>query len=127
MKKVLLATAFSLLSFAAVAQPGGGFNGPSNQGGFTGPGVGGQVTTVQNVKSMRDDSWVVLQGYIEQRLGDDLYLFRDSTGTIHVDIDNKHWYGQTISPTDKVEIHGEVDKDWNSVEVDVKQLIKLSK
>lgn len=30
-----------------------------------------------------------------------------------------------ISPTDKVEIQGELDKDFNSVELDVKQIRKL--
>ena len=42
-----------------------------------------------------------------------------------MEIDNDKWAGQSISPADKVEIHGEVDKDWNSVEIDVDQVKKL--
>ncbi|WP_058911023.1 YgiW/YdeI family stress tolerance OB fold protein [Entomohabitans teleogrylli] len=128
MKK--MATLLAVLSLCAapvMAQQGGGFNGPQatrQSGGFSGPGV--SVTTVEKAKTLRDDSWVILRGNIEQRLSDDLYLFRDASGTIHVDIDNKHWNGQNVTPQDKVEIQGEVDKDWNSVEIDVKQITKIS-
>nr|WP_285239473.1 NirD/YgiW/YdeI family stress tolerance protein [Escherichia coli] len=37
-----------------------------------------------------------------------------------MDIDDKRWLGQNATPTNKVRIEGEVDKDWNSVEIDVK-------
>jgi uncharacterized protein YdeI (BOF family) len=33
--------------------------------------------------------------------------------------------GQTISATDRVELFGEVDKDWNSLKIDVKRIRKL--
>ena len=62
----------------------------------------------------------MLQGNIEQRIGDETYTFRDATGTLTVDIDRKRWNGQTVTPKDKVQLEGKVDKDWNSVEVDVK-------
>ena len=32
----------------------------------------------------------------------------------------------TVTPKDTVEIQGEVDKDWNSVEIDVKQIRKVN-
>ena len=35
------------------------------------------------------------------------------------------WNGQTITPKDKVQLEGKVDKDWSSVEVDVKNIKKL--
>ncbi|MDR8274407.1 NirD/YgiW/YdeI family stress tolerance protein, partial [Acinetobacter baumannii] len=41
-----------------------------------------------------------------------------------VDIDHKRWNGVTVGPQDTVESQGEVDKDWNSVEIDVKQIRK---
>ncbi len=47
-----------------------------------------------------------------------LYVFKDATGTINVDIDHKHERPDTVTPQDTVEIQGEVDKDWNSVEID---------
>ena len=110
------------LSFSAP----GGFtgNGPAMQGGgFSGPGPA--VVTVEQARSMRDDSVVHLRGTIVQHLGKDRYVFRDQTGDITVDIDNDIWAGQQVGPQDIVEIFGEVDKDWNSVEVDVDRLVKV--
>mgnify|MGYP000760690062 FL=1 len=53
-------------------------------------------------------------------------MFKDASGTINVDIDHKRWNGVTVTPKDTVEILGEVDKDWNSVEIDVKQIRKVN-
>ena len=61
-----------------------------------------------------------------ERISDDLYKFQDSSGTVNVDIDHKRWNGVTVTPQDTVEIQGEVDKDWNSVEIDVKQIRKIT-
>lgn len=96
---------------------------PAPQGGFSGPSAA--LTTVDKVKSLSDDTWVMLQGNIEQRIGDDTYTFRDATGTLTVEIDRKRWNGQTVTPKDKVQLEGKVDKDWSSVEVDVKTVKKL--
>ncbi|CFQ31284.1 MULTISPECIES: YgiW/YdeI family stress tolerance OB fold protein [Yersinia] len=136
MKKLTLAATLMmlcgapLLAHSATDTTKGGFDGPATtqtqpatQGGFTGPSA--TNTTVDKVKSMRDDARVTLQGNIIERLGHDTYTFRDATGTITVDIDDKRWKGQTITPQDKVQIEGKVDKDWNSVEVDVKNISKI--
>ncbi|WP_346825828.1 YgiW/YdeI family stress tolerance OB fold protein [Serratia inhibens] len=129
MKKYTLAALIALCSAPVLAQQGG-FLDPSApqtqtapQGGFSGPSTA--LTTVDKVKSMSDDAWVMLQGNIEQRVGDDTYTFRDASGTLTVEIDKKRWNGQTITPKDKVQLEGKVDKDWSSVEVDVKNIKKL--
>ncbi|EKF63169.1 protein ygiW [Serratia plymuthica A30] len=129
MKKYTLAALIALCSAPVLAQQGG-FLDPSapqtqtaQQGGFSGPSAA--LTTVDKVKSMSDDTWVMLQGNIEQRVGDDTYTFRDASGTLTVEIDKKRWNGQTITPKDKVQLEGKVDKDWSSVEVDVKNIKKL--
>lgn len=119
---LLLALTLGVTSAAFAAQ--GGFQ-PAPQaagGGFSGPGIA--PVTVQQAKSMRDDAPVVLRGNILQHLGKDKYLFKDATGTIHVEIDNDKWGGVTATPNDIVELHGEVDKDWNSVEIDVDRVVK---
>lgn len=136
MKKLTLAATLvilcstPLLAQSATNTAQGGFDGPATtqtqtatQGGFSGPSA--TNTTVDKVKNMRDDAYVTLQGSIVEQLGHDTYTFRDSTGTITVDIDSKRWKGQNITPQDKVQIEGEVDKDWNSVEVDVKNITKI--
>ena len=76
-------------------------------------------------KALADDAHVTLRGQIERHLGGENYLFRDATGTVEVEIDERRWNGQSVSPQDKVEISGEVDKRWSSIEIDVKRLRKL--
>ncbi|WAL53543.1 YgiW/YdeI family stress tolerance OB fold protein [Klebsiella variicola subsp. tropica] len=134
MKKIAAMTAIvALVSMPVLAAEQGGFTGPSSTtqvsstaqaGGFTGP--SGAVTTVANAKSLRDDTWVTLRGKITERISDDLYKFQDASGVINVDIDHKRWNGVTVGPQATVEIQGEVDKDWNSVEIDVKQIRKIA-
>lgn len=123
MKKSLIALALGVVSFGGQAQQGG-FVSPQqpvagyNQGGFKGPAPG--MVSAAQAKTMRDDSWVVLEGNILRMVGHELYEFRDASGTVYVEIDDKDWMGQSATPNDKVRIEGEVDKDWNSVEIDVK-------
>ncbi len=134
MKKIAAITAIvALVSMPVLAAEQGGFSGPgaahtsqttAQKGGFVGP--NGSVTTVENAKSLRDDTWVTLRGKIVERISDDLYKFQDASGTVNVDIDHKRWNGVTVTPKDTVEIQGEVDKDWNSVEIDVKQISKVA-
>lgn len=133
MKKLAaIITILTLSSAPAFAANQGGFVDPAAtaatqqtqpQGGFVGP--SGSKTTVEKAKTLSDDTWVTLTGKVEQRIGGDDYIFRDSTGTINVDIDQKRWNGQTITPQDTVQIEGEIDKDWNSVEIDVKRVSKV--
>ncbi|MXP57128.1 YgiW/YdeI family stress tolerance OB fold protein [Pantoea sp. Taur] len=123
MKKSLIALALGVVSFGALAQQGG-FVSPQqpaagyNQGGFKGPAPG--MVSAAQAKTLRDDSWVVLEGNIVRMISHELYEFRDASGSVNVEIDDKDWMGQNITPNDKVRLEGEVDKDWNSVEIDVK-------
>ncbi|MDE1482825.1 YgiW/YdeI family stress tolerance OB fold protein [Xenorhabdus bovienii] len=123
MKKTLSAIILGTLSFGALAQQGG-FVSPDStgytQGGFKGPAP--DLTSVAQAKSLRDDAWVVLEGSIVKQVGHELYEFRDNSGSVYVDIDDKRWLGQAVTPADKIRIEGEVDKDWNSVEIDVKTI-----
>jgi len=96
--------------------------GAASQGGFTGPGAGASV--VNEVLAMRDDAYVVLRGRIVRNLGGERYLFQDDTGTLSVEIDYELWQGQYIGPEDLVEIHGEVDRDLFSLEVEADRIIK---
>lgn len=122
---LLLIPVFALMiliyTVSASAAAQGGFSQPA-QGGYAGPGP--DFATVQQAGKMRDDSHVSLRGNIIQHLGKDKYLFRDATGDITIEIDHDKWGGQNIGPEDAVEIYGEVDKDWNSVEIDVDRVVK---
>ena len=90
--------------------------------GYTGPGATTQVTTVAAALDAADDTPVVLQGQIVKRLQDELYEFKDASGTINVEIDDEHWPAQAISETATVKITGEVDRDLMSREIDVEYL-----
>ncbi|MEQ4988869.1 MULTISPECIES: YgiW/YdeI family stress tolerance OB fold protein [Proteus] len=126
MKKILVLLIGSTLAFASQANTThqGGFQGsiqaPTQQGGFKGPSI--SETTVAKAKDLSDDTWVILTGKITKKIGDELYVFEDSTGGINVDIDNKRWRGQTVTPDNTVRIEGKVDKEWTSTEIDVKQI-----
>lgn len=111
MKRIALALLLApLVSTAALAT------------GYTGPGATTQVTTVAAALEAADDTPVVLQGQIVKRLQDELYEFKDASGTINVEIDDEHWPAQAISETATVKLSGEVDHDLTSREIDVEHL-----
>ena len=85
-----------------------------------------QIVSVEKAKNEKDDTFVVLQGYIEKSLGGEKYLFRDETGTVKIEIEDKKFRGLTVYPDDFVQISGEVDKGWFSdTEIDVKKISKV--
>lgn len=113
MKKVILAVfaMFAVINLASAQFAGnqagvsvGGFNGPRD------PSISNM--TVKQALDMRDDSIVVLTGKIVNSLGDEKYLFRDSTGDVIIEIDDEDWHGVTVSPENTIEIVGELDKEF---------------
>lgn len=84
------------------------------------------IVTVKQVMEMRDEVPVVVKGKILKRLGDDKYLFEDSTGTINVEIDKEDWRGITVGPEDMVKLVGEVDAGWFKTEIDVDYVEKVA-
>jgi uncharacterized protein (TIGR00156 family) len=79
--------------------------------GFTGP---VQTVTIEQVKTFAHRTPVIVTGTIVQAIGGDSYLFRDSSGEIMLKIGPNEWYtlGSTISPSEKIEISGEVHRDF---------------
>ena len=85
------------------------------------------IITVEQAKNSKDDTFVVLQGYIDKSLGGEKYLFRDTTGTIKLEIDDDKFRGLVVYPDDFVQVSGEVDKNWwSETKVDVKDSSKKS-
>lgn len=127
MKKLCIAVLLTVISAGVCAQAPG-FNVTEGQtyihGGFTGPAP--TLTTVAVAKTLRDDAWVVLEGNITRQIGHELYEFRDASGTIMVEIDDKYWVGQSATPDTRLRIEGEIDRDWNSLEVDAKSVRVLN-
>jgi uncharacterized protein YdeI (BOF family) len=97
MKKAMTGLGLSLVAVAAFAQGSGGFTGPDNLR---------VVTTVEAAA-------------LAKSLGDERYEFRDDSGTIVVEIDGDDWHGIKATPETRIELRGEVDKEWKSTEIDV--------
>ncbi len=107
----LIATTLSLLSAGAFAQ-------------YTGPGATSAVTTVAEARAQRDDQPVVLRGTLVARIGHERYRFKDATGEIDVEIDDKDLPShQAVSATTVVELHGEVDTHrFKPTDIDVEHV-----
>lgn len=82
-------------------------------------------TTVKSVlKDGKDDQWVVLEGKIIERIKGDDYRFRDTTGTIEVEVDDHVFKGQKVTPDTLIRIEGEVDTELvGDNKIDVERLI----
>lgn len=119
MKKIsLFVAALTFLGLTSIANAG-----------FTGSKSPSSATraTVSQIKDMKDESRVVLQGYIESRIGGEDYMFKDKTGSIKVEIDDDVWQGLNVSPENLVEIEGEVDTHLykpTDIEVESIKLVK---
>jgi len=86
-----------------------------------------EIVSVKQAKDSKDDTYVILQGYIDKSLGGEKYLFRDETGTIKLEIKDKKFRGLTVYPDDFVQVSGEVDKGWFSeTEIEVKNISKVN-
>lgn len=126
MKKTVIATIIAVSSSIASAQylgPQDGQN--SSNGGYQGPSLSQTVTSVKDAMSLRDDAYIKMRGKIVKHSHKDKYIFRDATGDITIEIDKDKWRGLSVNENDLVEIVGEVDKDWNSVEIDVDYITKV--
>lgn len=127
MKKIIALASILALSSVAVAK--GGFQDGSNptqkpttQQGFYDESL--VVKTVKDALAANDDTPVTLEGYIVKQIDKDEFIFKDTTGEIQIDVNKRAWKGQTITPQDKIEIRGKVDKEWSQIEVDVKEVFK---
>lgn len=102
----------------------GGFSAPGTgqTGGFTGPGP--ETVSVADALRLGDDARVTLKGRIIRKIDRERYIFSDGTGEITVEIDDDTWRGQQVGPDDMVILHGEIDREWSNVELDVDHVIK---
>lgn len=83
--------------------------------------------SISEALKMNHNSYVTVQGSIEKRLTSDEYLFKDSTGSITVEIDDDKWMGQAVTINDKLELKGEIEKKFNTTKLDVDSVKKLAK
>ena len=80
-------------------------------------------STISQANAMPDESIVVLEGELVQKVKDEHYLLRDSTGTIVVEIDDDDWYGAAPRMGQKIRVFGEVDTHrYRPTDIDVKRV-----
>ena len=80
--------------------------------------------SVTEVVEMPDKTPVVMRGRIRQNMGEQMYLFEDSSGTIMLEIDEEDWNGNTVRVDDYVTVYGNVDKSGRVAEIDVSLIEK---
>ncbi|WP_428357465.1 YgiW/YdeI family stress tolerance OB fold protein [Methyloprofundus sp.] len=86
---------------------------------FVGPGASSYLVTVQAAYDLEDDETVILEGYLVSKVQKEVYVFKDSTGEIDVEIDDKILNNFKVTPDMLIRIRGEVDRDWFSILIDV--------
>lgn len=95
-------------------------------GGFQGPVENDTLSTVDEVMNagwLTDGNKVTLNGHIIKSMGNDIYIFKDQTGEMRVEIESDEWRGQTITPKHKVQVIGEVEKNNSDVAVEVDSIL----
>ncbi len=127
MNKTFIAlAAAAMLGISGAATAGCDCDGKhAGKGGYQGG--SDQITTVKEALSMPDDSTVTMEGKISKQLKKDKYLFNDKTGAVKVEIDKRVWRGQTVTANDTVEISGDIDRDDDSILIDVDRLVLQGK
>ena len=102
-----------LLALAVGFAGGDFFGGIVWASGFEGPGVAATVTRAADVLGAQDDAPCVLEGHIVEKLPrrKNRYLFEDHSGKVIVEIENDVFGHLTVTPRDKVRLHGHID--WN--------------
>ena len=82
------------------------------------------VWSVTEIMSLPDDTPVVMRGRITKNMGDNIFIFEDSSGTIMLEIDETDWNGNTVRVDDIVTVYGNVDKGTDYTEIDVESIVK---
>lgn len=86
---------------------------------FVGPGATSSMTTIKSIDGIKDDARVTLEGYIVEKVKSEHYTFKDDTGVIEIEIDDKNLRGMLVTPETRIRIIGELDKEWTSTTIDV--------
>lgn len=95
---------------------------------YTGPQAKTNLTTVKNVLENassldKSDALVKLEGYVVERIKEDEFWFKDSSGKIIVEIERKHFPSFEFNEKTKVVIVGEVDHDLlEGTEIEVESI-----
>ncbi|WP_076414223.1 NirD/YgiW/YdeI family stress tolerance protein [Shewanella sp. UCD-KL12] len=93
---------------------------------YNGPGVSSHVKTAADASEAKDDTPVELTGHLVKSLGDEKYLFRDTSGDVEVEIDDALWRDIEVSSDTTVTLKGEVDDEWQGIEIEIDSIALVS-
>jgi uncharacterized protein (TIGR00156 family) len=104
-----------IMSFSAPAIVHAQYVGPSTQK--------TPLSVADVLKNPVDDQDVVLSGFLIKKVGNEKYIFSDGTGEIRVEIEAEDFPAQKIDAKTRIEIRGEVEKEFlDTPEIDVKRI-----
>ncbi|MBJ9862219.1 MULTISPECIES: YdeI family stress tolerance OB fold protein [Citrobacter] len=83
-----------------------------------------RTMTVQQAKTMHDGATISLRGNLIDDLGDDKFVFRDKTGSIHTLIPLSVFDGRTVKPDQMISINGSLDNKTQPLVVRVNRIQK---
>jgi uncharacterized protein (TIGR00156 family) len=86
-----------------------------------------QQTTVAGLSQKKDDDKVILVGHLVQQTASELYLFKDATGLIEVEIEAEDLHGISMPVTGEVKIFGELDEENGKQRIEVEHLELIEK
>lgn len=91
---------------------------------YTGPQKQTPLVKVTAIAGVSNKTYVTLEGYITSRIRKEHYTFKDATGSIEIEIDDKHFpLSPPIDEKTKVRIHGKVEKHFSKeTTIDVEQV-----
>jgi len=99
---------------------------------YTGPGSEAKTQTIKDVldaalKLDRKDTMVKIKGFVVEKIKDEEYWFKDETGKIKIEIDNKHLPDSPFDEKTELIITGEVDYDLlEGTEIEVEKKVEIA-
>jgi uncharacterized protein (TIGR00156 family) len=78
--------------------------------------------TIARARELPANTWVTLTGSIIRSLGNDQYIFQDSTDTIKVAITDQAWNGTDFKPNMQATITGKVELNGSGIRINVAQV-----
>lgn len=83
------------------------------------------VRSVEEIKTLNDEDFVVAEGLITSQVDSDEYMFSDESGEIRIYIPPALWQGREVDSETRLRIYGEFEKGIRRDEIDVTRFIIL--
>ncbi|MBN2646658.1 MAG: NirD/YgiW/YdeI family stress tolerance protein [Thiotrichales bacterium] len=90
---------------------------------YQGPGAYVETNLERILNAPQDDQQVQLEGFLVNKIRGDKYTFSDGKQTIRIEIDSDAFPSEPFNEKTRIQIHGEVEKDFmETPEIDVDRI-----